>query len=400
MNNITSIGDNCCGCSLCSEICPTNAISMKKDRYGFLIPIVNNSICINCKKCINNCIIHKPIYSSSKPFNTYAAYIKNKKALINSSSGGMFFEIASSIIKKEGIVVGCSWDGRIAKHKCISTIKEIVHLQGSKYVQSEINGLFKELNNYVESGKQILFSGTPCQVAAFKSRFGERDNLYYVDIVCHGVPSPKLYSDYIDWFEKRHHGKISSYSFRSKKKNNWSLTIGADIKKKGKLNHIEIIGSIDPYYNAFLEGKTYRESCYCCPYARRERPGDITLADFWGINDVLPDMANINGVSAVLINNEKGKEIFELIKKHIEYKEVDYESIVRRNGNLSYPTKRPTIRSTIYEDEYKYGFDYAAKKYMKNKHYYVECVRNLFSNRTRQKFKKLILKFKNKSSTI
>lgn len=349
MNNIMQLGKSCCGCSGCEQMCPKNCISMKPDHEGFLYPEVDESICIECGICIKHCPILTDVSRCNIP-KVYAAKYKDSGSTFKSTSGGLFIPIAKSVLSMGGVVFGCAYDENlVAKHIKVETEDELYRLQSSKYVQSDTRGIYKQVKTELQNGKEVLFSGTGCQAAGLRSFLGkDYGNLLITDIVCHGVPSPKLFKNYIDYMGKKLGGTLTSYNFRSKEKRGWDLYYKAENGQKSKSDY----GFFDPYYSAFLYCKTYRESCYECKFANKNRVSDITLADYWGIQKFHPEFFDENGVSLVLVNTEKGKKYLEKIKDKLEIIESDYNKASVMNANLVHPSKRPSCRDSIYD-----GFD-------------------------------------------
>lgn len=349
MNNIMQLGKSCCGCSGCEQMCPKNCISMKPDHEGFLYPEVDESICIECGICIKHCPILTDVSRCNIP-KVYAAKYKDRGSTFKSTSGGLFIPIAKSVLSMGGVVFGCAYDENlVAKHIKVETEDELYRLQSSKYVQSDTRGIYKQVKTELQNGKEVLFSGTGCQAAGLRSFLGkDYGNLLITDIVCHGVPSPKLFKNYIDYMGKKLGGTLTSYNFRSKEKRGWDLYYKAENGQKSKSDY----GFFDPYYSAFLYCKTYRESCYECKFANKNRVSDITLADYWGIQKFHPEFFDENGVSLVLVNTEKGKKYLEKIKDKLEIIESDYNKASVMNANLVHPSKRPSCRDSIYD-----GFD-------------------------------------------
>ena len=343
------LGKSCCGCSGCEQICPKNCISMKPDSEGFLYPEVDESICIECGICIKHCPILTDVSRCNIP-KVYAAKYKDRGSTFKSTSGGLFIPIAKSVLSMGGVVFGCAYDENlVAKHIKVETEDELYRLQSSKYVQSDTREIYKQVKTELENGKEVLFSGTGCQAAGLRSFLGkDYGNLLITDIVCHGVPSPKLFKNYIDYMGKKLGGTLTSYNFRSKEKRGWDLYYKAENGQKSKSDY----GFFYPYHRAFLYCKTYRESCYECKFANKNRVSDITLADYWGIQKFHPEFFDENGVSLVLVNTEKGKKYLEKIKDKLEIIESDYNKASVMNANLVHPSKRPSCRDSIYD-----GFD-------------------------------------------
>lgn len=343
------LGKSCCGCSGCEQICPKNCISMQKDNEGFFYPIVDEDVCVDCGACVKHCPMITDAPRCSEP-KVYAAKYKDRESTFKSTSGGLFIPIAKNILSDGGIVFGCAYDENlVAKHIAVESENELCRLQSSKYVQSDTRGIYEQVKSALKSGRQVLFSGTGCQVAGLKTYLSrDYDNLLTVDIVCHGVPSPELFKNYIDYMGKKLGGSLTSYNFRSKEKRGWDLYYKADNGKKSKSDY----GFFDSYYSAFLYCKTYRESCYECKFANKNRVGDITLADYWGIQKAHPEFYDENGVSLVLVNTEKGNKCLTKIKDKLDIIESDYDKASVMNSNLVYPSERPACRDTIYD-----GFD-------------------------------------------
>lgn len=358
LNNIKITGNDCCGCDACEQICPKNCIKLEPNKEGFLYPIVDEKFCIECGACIKHC----PVLSENNCSETkkvYAAKIKDDEALFRSTSGGVFSQLALNILKKGGVVFGCAYDANLtAHHICVDTPKNIKLLQNSKYVQSDIRGIYTQVKNELKADRYVLFSGTGCQTAGLKSFLGKTYNkLLTVDIVCHGVPSPKLFKYYLEWLGNKMGGKITYFNFRSKKDHGWQHFFQADTETKSKTTY----GMFDPYYNAFIKSKTIRESCYSCKFSNKSRPGDITLGDYWGIEFAHPDFYSSKGVSLVLVNTEKGIEYWKAISNTLDCIESDFEKATVLNSNLVSKPERPACRDTIYD-----GIDDDFDEFIKN----------------------------------
>lgn len=348
MKNILSVGKDCCGCYSCKQICPKNCINFRGDAEGFMYPYVDENLCIECGKCLRGCPVASPVAISENP-TVLGAKLKDGDVCANSTSGGIFYPLASDVINAGGVVFGCAYDENLsAKHIMAETLEDLRLLQGSKYVQSNTDGVYTMVKAQLETGRQVLFSGTGCQVAGLKAFLGNKEypNLLNVDIVCHGVPSQKLFSRYLEYLGKKSGGKITSYSFRSKEKQGWGLYYKA-VSQSGKTK--TGYGYFDPYYYSFLTCKTYRESCYNCKFANERRTGDITLADYWGIEKIDPSFYDKKGVSVVIINTDKGNCAWEKIKDKTEFVPSSMELAAQMNGNLSHPSQRPACRDTIYQ---------------------------------------------------
>lgn len=307
--------------------------------------MVNEKLCIDCGICVKKC----PVLTDVTRYNSlqiYASKIKDEDALFRSTSGGVFYELAKLILGKKGVVFGCAYDENlVARHIYVDNLEDIKKLQNSKYVQSNLEGIFAKVKEFLQSNTPVLFCGTGCQVAGLKAFLSkDYEHLYTADIVCHGVPSPKLFEKYLGWLEKKTGDKITYFNFRSKKSHGWQHYFQYDTKTKSKVTY----GLFDPYYNAFISSKTIRESCYSCKFANTQRPADITLGDYWGIEQAHPDFYSSKGVSLVLVNSEKGTKMWQDIANTLTYIESDIKKAVPLNSNLVNPPKRPQCRDNIY----------------------------------------------------
>lgn len=353
--------NNCCGCSACVQKCPVKAIEMKENEEGFMYPEIDKNKCINCGLCANVC--PQLVYTEEKREDfpiAYACYNNNTDELLKSSSGGVFSAIANYVLENNGLVIGAAFDSKLnLKHIDISTKEELDRLRGSKYLQSDINGMYKKAEEELKNNRLVLFTGTPCQIAGLKTYLmKDYDNLITADLVCHGVPNQKIFSKYIEYLENKYKSKIKSYNFRSKEKKGWGLTARIETED-GKV--INKNSSFDPYYNAFLQCEIYRENCYNCKYTSFYRASDITMADYWGVLAVHPEFYSEKGVSLLLINTKRGQKIFDIISNKVKYIKTDIEKAARKNMNLKRPSNRPERRENVY----KYIDEKDCKKFVK-----------------------------------
>lgn len=330
MLNLKEYGVKCTGCFLCADICPTKAIKMQLDEEGFFKYIIDESKCIKCGLCVKKC--PKLKYSSNNnkisSSNCYSAYSKDDEILLNSSSGGIFSEISNFILNFNGVVIGAAYINNSVRHILIEKKEDLKLLRGSKYLQSDLTGIYNIVKDNLKQNKKVLFSGTPCQIAAL-TNFIQDENLYTIDIVCHGVPSKKVY-DFM--LLECFNSKVSKVEFR-KKTNSWR---NFNIKYDNKI----ISKDEDKWFKEFLNNTNLKQDCYNCPFVSDKRLGDITLADFWGIQDIDLDFYNLNrdrGVSAIMINSKKGKYLFEGIKENIIYKEQDLNKLIKYNPRIDNP---------------------------------------------------------------
>lgn len=336
----------CLSCKSCYFSCPKSAIEMVENEEGFFYPHVNEE-CINCGVCKKKCPILSLLENKIVNQKCFGIYLKDQNKLLESSSGGAFAGIAEYILSQNGVVFGASYDENLSvKHICIESVDELKKIKGSKYVESDLNNTFVEVKNFCEQGKTVLFSGCPCQIAGLKKYLGtDFANLFTVDLICHGVPSRKLFSKYIEWLSSKTKGNIIYYGFRDKDVAGWSC--GGKAKTKTKTKTIE--ASCDPYYASFLRGETYRESCYTCKFANMDRVGDITIGDFWGVEKYYPEINRENGISCCIVNTIKGESLVEAIKETFNIFECTEAEIRDSNTNLNHPTVRGKIRNNIYK---------------------------------------------------
>lgn len=391
--SINKVGLNCVGCKACAQVCKQNLIEFVENEEGFSYPVVSAEVvCKECGFCEKVCpALIQP--KNKEQIVIYASWIKDKKTLSESSSGGLFTSLARYIIQNNGIVFGCVLDENLVPyHAYAEDVDGLALIRGSKYVESEIAKTYTVVKNFLEKGRFVLFTGSPCQVAGLKNVLGENyENLYTADIICHGVPSRKMFSKYILFLEKKHHSKISDYKFRDKKKHNWSLSYSYNtINRSGKNKRYEGISSMSPYIYGSLSGIFHRESCYRCNYATRERVGDITLGDFWGVEKQSPANMNVDGVSVVLVNSDKGNIMIEKMKKELHKDIITFDMASWKNQQLLKPTHRPQKRDIIYKELNEKGFSYIAERYLKAPRLYLECIKNRIPNLWRQRIKRII----------
>lgn len=393
MSNIAEIGKRCSGCRGCEQACAVDAIRFEADAEGFMQPVVDADKCIDCGKCLKVCPIHN-VRVFDQEQKGYAARTSSREDIKTCSSGGLFYAFAKNIIENGGVVCGCAvGEDLMPVHRCATTLDEVQSMRGSKYVQSNMDGIFAQVKTYLQEGREVLFTGVPCQVAGLRN-FLMKDyaNLFCVDIICHGVPSRKLYAEYLKWFGQKHGGVVMNYEFRSKRKHQWSLTLHADVKKaNGKMVQVEQMASLDPFYHNFLASTTYRESCYTCSYSQSKRPGDITLGDFWGVEQTHPELFDIEGVSCVLVNSSKGVLLWERMKRYLKSQEVKTADIINYNGNLRAASHRPEVRDRIYAIVGEKGFGSIPYDFSK-KAQFIDTIKDMIPNEYRSGLKMLLKK--------
>lgn len=341
----------CCGCEACVQVCAQGAISMQPDAHGILYPAINQQKCKDCGLCDKVCHFVKEDKKISDRSLVYAVKNKNTQVLRNSSSGGAFSAIAQCILAKGGHVYGVAWSAEMTPyHICIDDIEKLLCLQGSKYVQSRINDAYKQVRADLKKGLPVLFSGTPCQCAGLRSfLFKEYENLYCVELVCHGVPAAKLFREYLDLLESKYKGKIIDFKFRDKFRGwgNLMTIVMRTSKNKIKTKHLSVGESY--YYYYYLHGVMYRPSCYNCKYANSTRESDFTIGDYWGVNKFHPEIQANDGVSVLLLNTSKAKEAYCELERYLQMipSELSYAQV--ENGQLKLPSKRSYIDDYLWK---------------------------------------------------
>lgn len=353
----------CTGCTACANICPKGAINLKEDNEEFKYPIIDSEKCVECGLCKKTC----PILNNKENVSLnicYASYAKNDEIRKNGSSGGIFEIVANYVIKQNGIVIGAAFDEKLRlKHIAISNKEDLNKLKGSKYTSSDLNDIFTFIKNNIKD-KKILFVGLPCQVAGLKSYMDkEYDNLITIDLICHGVPTIKLFNKYIKEIEKNNDSIVQNYSFRDK-------TFGwKNYSNKVILKDKEIIQSYrnNDYMKLFLYDFALRKSCYNCNFKLGNKYSDITLGDFWGINNKNIIEDDDKGISAIIINTNKGKEIFENIKDELNCTECKLEDILDGNSALKESCACPENRMDFFEDLDKKTVKELVEKYIPKK---------------------------------
>ena len=346
--------DKCTGCFGCYSICPKNAINMIEDENGNIYPVIDKKKCINCGLCKKKCPQLSPT-TFNYPLECFASYSSNSDLRNRSTSGGIATVISKYILENGGVVFGA---GNILNNErfnfiMIDSVDDLYKIQGSKYIHVYINDVFIEIKKQLKN-KKVLFIGTPCQAAALKSVVGINENLVIIDIICHGVPNQKLFIDDIN----SHNLEIKDVFFTSfRNQNGYYLDCYDSYENMKKNNPIfSSFANMDLYYRNFLKGNIFRKNCYSCSYARKERVSDITLGDFWRLSSSCNIYDDLNkGISAVIINTEKGKNCFNSIKQYIKYEKREYEEIFKYNNQLNNPVSFPEKYDLFFLNYIKYG---------------------------------------------
>ena len=355
----------CTGCAACASVCPKDAITMKAGIDGFLHPSIDEELCIGCLTCEKSCPVLNPVtmHGNSERPEVYACWNLDSVVRAESSSGGAFSALAAAVIDEGGYVYGAAYDeNMVVRHRECHTHEEIELLRGSKYVQSEIGDTFRAVRRRLTEGAKVLFVGTPCQVSGLRAYLRrDYDNLYCCDFICHGTPSPLLFSKYLQWVEQRKGIKITKFNFRHKR-------AGWNDSTRAVNGNLWIKGKNDAFCIAFYRDLSLRESCYNCPSIGLPRKGDITVGDFHGIGmmykfDSPKEIPG--GVSLVMVNNERGAELLDVAKKRLNWRKGHFDEALRINGAMVMPARRPIGRDRFYKDMSRLEFELLRQKYLR-----------------------------------
>lgn len=348
----------CTGCTACAVSCRTKCITMTENTEGFLEPRIDMSSCVECGLCEKVCPLNKPL-AEEKPIKAYAVKSKSEQTIMDSSSGGLFSEMANAVLSKNGVVFGAKYDENFkVVHGYTENVQDLKNFRGSKYVQSELGDTFKEVEAFLKNDRLVLFCGTPCQAAGLKSFLRkEYENLILVDFICHGVPSPKVWQEYFDIkADKKHLDKIS---FRDKTRgwNSYSLSFTyANGKKICESRYI------NKYLRGFNSNMFLRGSCHDCHFKTVNRVSDVTIADFWGVERVLPQFADKNGVSLAFLQTDKGQAFFGSIQ-NIAFVEADAKKAADLNKSMTVSAVPNKNRNSFFSDLDTHKIKFVMNKY-------------------------------------
>lgn len=355
--------EECCGCGACMDICRVHAIHMTQDKEGFLYPKIDSSICVGCGRCEKVCPVkyltlsdkvcpsHRDMSYSmllgdtpSKGRNQYIGARAKSAAVRNtSSSGGMFSILAQYVLERKGVVFGAGYNSRMeVVHREAENLEQLEKIKRTKYVQSNMQGIFLKAEQCLKERRLVLFCGTPCQAQALRLFLGqEYDKLIIVDLVCYGVPSPGIWEDYVKYLEHRHHGKMTEFSFRDKRAQDHGHTCAYVI------NGEEYAGSLfqDRFCRMYFKNYILRPSCHSCKFCTVDRSSDFTIGDFWGIEKVRPDLDDGMGNSMMILHTEKARKIWEQVQEDVDWFECTKEDL--QQPRLTEPTGRAEGRRTF-----------------------------------------------------
>lgn len=356
---------DCCGCTACSSICPSEAIRMLPDEEGFVYPEIDPDACIDCRLCKDVCAFQNG-YNTSNNLDTpdvYAVKHQSDEVRQISASGGAFTAISDYILSKRGVIYGVAFAENFRLlHQRAETKKERDLFCGSKYIQSELGDVFKQIANDLTAGRHVLFTGTSCQVGGLneflKKKNINRDLLLTADILCFGTPSLKVFRDFIAYLGKKKKSKVIHYSFRSK-----VLGWGHTEKAQFEDGTVDYTSTLSQAYKYLFHSRIcLRPSCYQCKYANFMRPGDITLGDFWGIEKYHPEFTDKLGVSLVILNTQKARNVYSALSG-IDCVKSNMRECAEKQKRFSRAAEINPKRDAFWGDYKKYGFDYIIKKY-------------------------------------
>ena len=381
----------CTGCGACLNSCPVNAISMAEDEDGFIYPSVNLSLCINCGKCNQVCVMENdslktPLENKNYIREYYAGQLYDKKKLMAVSSGGAFLAFAEVILKQGGVVYGVEQtEVDYVQHVRVTSLSDAKRIRRSKYLQSDVGNSYKLVKKDLSEGKIVLFSGTGCQVAALNTFLGrEYDTWYTCDVVCHGVPSHLVWRKFRNETETERDSKIVDIIFRDKSagwsKNQYSIQYSdGSIEKTRSTNHI--------FHAGYLQGLFYRPSCGTCRFAQYPRVSDITLADFWKYRGKFHGRNNDVGVSLIVINNNKGKKLLNLSSDILDLEKTTSELAMSSCKHLDENPTENVNRTSFLREMKEHGYYSAANRYIE-----FEQDNISFVNRVKNKLKAMVIK--------
>lgn len=323
---------DCCGCGACAQACPKKCITMTPDPEGFLYPAVDADSCVNCGICEKVCPVLKNAKPESADVLAFAAYTPDAELRENSSSGGVFSVLAHEILRRDGVVFGAAFAEDLSVgHVMVEKSEQLSRLRGSKYVQSRIGDTYRQVKELLEQGRPVLFTGVSCQIAGLKA-FLRKDyeNLWTVDVLCHGVPSPAVWQQYCREQEAKRASKLERVCFRDKRTGWRSASIAMDFS--GGEAYCQR-NATDLYMRLFLSDICLRPSCHRCRFKDVPRLSDLTIGDAWGIEKHMPDMDDNRGTSVVLVNSEKGKALWETVAPALVSRQGEVDTLLPKTAD-------------------------------------------------------------------
>ena len=358
---------NCYGCGACVNRCASNAITMELDEKGFPYPRINPQKCSNCNLCYSVCPAVKENadlpFHKNEPLAVYSVRNKDMEIRKNSSSGGLFAALSDYVLAQGGVVCGVVWkDDFSVEHVCAVTAEDRDRMKLSKYVQSDTGKCYSDIRSFLEAGKLVMFTGTPCQTAGLRLFLGtsDFDRLILCDVLCGGNVSPGLFRDYIAYIEGIRKDRAVSVCFRTKKlgwkQHHIRVVLEKSLYEGARKDH-------EPFFELYLKKYSIRESCFSCGFASIKRVSDITMGDFWGLEKAAPEIDDDIGISLAMANAEKGLNILTAISAQVDMEPRTIELAVPRQVNLRTPPTPPKQRAAFWNDYARKGGRYVLRKY-------------------------------------
>jgi len=368
---------DCCGCAACAASCPNACITMEPGTLGALFPKVDLTKCIHCGRCVQVCPIKNRVKAHTWKQTAYAAYSKDAQIRFDGSSGGMFQTFAEQAFRDGFVVYGAAFDEDL-KLRCTlaKSREELFPLLKSKYLQSDMQGKFSEIQRKLKSGERVMITATPCQIAALKSYLKkDYENLLTIDFFCHGVPSQKFFDECRQYVEGKEGITIQKYMFRTKIKNGATPHyFSIEAEKDGEKYRKTRLYFYSPFYAAFQKYITLRESCYACPFSGKERCSDITIGDFHSIDCYLKGINRFQGVSTVIINSEKGNLFLENCRDTLEVWGMDIGELQKNGDCFAGSTTRPKNRDAFIDAYENQTFDSVAAEFFNSRQYWKHAI--------------------------
>lgn len=362
---IDKIGNMCTGCYACVNTCPKDCIQMEDSSEGFWFPKIDSTKCVGCDLCEKACpvLTEIPIRKTADDVKVYALIHKDEDIRKVSSSGGAFSAIAEYVLEQGGVVFGAAFDENFdVHHIAVEAPEDMYKLRGSKYVQSRIADTYRQAKEYLKAGRLVFFTGTACQTSGLIGYLGrDYDNLITQDLICHGVPSPMAWKKYLKFREQLERSKVRHIFFRDKTYgwHDWHISVQFQDGTEYSQNQRE-----DMMICSFLRGKCSRECCYDCKFKQKYRLADFTLADYWGIEKIAPELDDDRGISSCYSNSEKARRILEAIQDRVFLKEMDLETAVMHNLAMVESETMRKDRADFLQDLRRNSFDMVFGKYV------------------------------------